>query len=86
MQAFTYDTHIDKSGLLTIPVPEEFVGNNVKVVVTPLINGDSKISGLDFVNKWSGLLKDEVFSETRLDYLESKHKWFYQIRGSGFYT
>ena len=74
MQTFTYDTHIEKSGLLTIPVPDEFVGNNVKVVVTTLINGGSKMTGLEFVNKWSGLLKDEEFHETRLDYLVSKHK------------
>lgn len=75
MQAFTYDTHIDKSGLLTIHVPEEFIGNNVKVVVTTMINGGSKMTGIDFVNKWTGLLKDEEFNETRLEYIESKHKW-----------
>ncbi len=74
MQAFTYDTHIDKSGFLTIQVPEEFVGNNVKVVITPLINGSRKMTGLDFVNKWSGLLKNEEVNETRLDYIARKHK------------
>ncbi|MDT3740426.1 MAG: hypothetical protein RO257_13095 [Candidatus Kapabacteria bacterium] len=74
MQSYSYDTQIDKSGFLTIPVPKEFVGNLVKVVITPLIKGESKMTGLEFIEKWAGLLKDDVISETRIDYLESKHK------------
>ncbi len=74
MQSYSYDTQIDKSGFLTIPVPEEFVGNLVKVIVTPLINGGSKMTGLEFVNKWAGLLNDDVINEARIDYIESKHR------------
>lgn len=74
MQTYTYEALIDKSGLITLSLPQELVGSSVKVTVMPVQNGGKRMTGLDFVNKWGGFLKNEEINESRLDYIESKHK------------
>ncbi|MDX9791807.1 MAG: hypothetical protein RBT61_13330 [Candidatus Kapabacteria bacterium] len=74
MQTYTYEALIDDSRLITLSLPQELVGSTVKVIVTPVKNGGSKMTGLEFVNKWGGFLKNVEIKENRLDYIESKHK------------
>ncbi|MDR3184146.1 MAG: hypothetical protein LBT49_01895 [Prevotellaceae bacterium] len=85
MQAYKFDARISKDGIITLPFEPALFNRDVEIIVMPKMSvvksGKKGASMSDFLEKWSGALKDlpaEDASDLRYEYLRKK----YQIHGT----
>ena len=79
MEAFRFTTKISKDGIIQIPKNSTFLGQEVELIILPKSdledkNNKSKITPLEFVEKWAGILKDADVENAKYDYLMNKYK------------
>jgi len=75
MQAYRYETRITKNGLIQIPLSNQLFDKEVEIIILPKQKQKTaRLSSSDFVNKWTGFLKDSNTDEVKYQYLSEKYK------------
>ncbi|MDT3739804.1 MAG: hypothetical protein RO257_09935 [Candidatus Kapabacteria bacterium] len=75
MQTYRYVTRNSKNGKIDIPVSNELFDKDVEIIILKNDNnGNSKSSARDFINKWSGFLKNTNADNSKYEYLKEKYK------------
>lgn len=75
MQTYRFETRISKNGKIYIPISKELFDKDVEIIILQNDNnGISKSSAQDFINKWSGFLKNTDTDNSKYQYLKEKYK------------
>ena len=75
MQAYRFETRITKNGLIQIPLSNQLFDKDVEIIILPKQKQKTaKLSSFDFVNKWTGFLKDSNTDDLKFQYLSEKYK------------
>jgi len=77
MQAYKFDIHITKDGVITLPFEPKLFDREVELIIRPkkVKRLNPKVSPSEFVRKWSGKLKGlpENDPDFRYEYLRKKY-------------
>jgi hypothetical protein len=80
MTTFPFHTTVLDNGMLAVPLPEEFRGAPVSVVVENVSVASKRSTMRDFVENFSGILKDcgiesvEALKEERINDMIERHQ------------
>jgi hypothetical protein len=75
MQAYRFETRISKSGLIQIPLTNQLYDKDVEIIILPKQKQkSSKLTPIDFINKWSGFLSNLDIENSKYQYLTEKYK------------
>jgi hypothetical protein len=75
MQAYRFETRITKNGLIKLPLSNQLFDKEVEIIILPKQGQKTeKLSSSDFINKWTGFLKDSNTEDLKLQYLSEKYK------------
>jgi len=75
MQAYRFETRITKNGLIQIPLSNQLFDKEVEIIILPKHKQKTaKLSSSDFVNKWTGFLKNSNTDDLKFQYLSEKYK------------
>ena len=70
-----FKTKVLKNGIIKMPDKTSLVDNEVEVIVIPRSSKPGeKMSGKDFIEKWSGFLKSKDTDNLKYKYLSQKYK------------
>jgi len=77
METLRFDTLVRKNGVLKIPALENYVDQNVEVIV--VVKGQNQIPTAKndistFLEKWTGFFEDITTDDIKYNYLMEKHK------------
>ena len=75
MQAYRFETRITKNGLIQIPLSNQLFDKDVEIIILPKQKQKiARLSSSDFINKWTGFLKDSNTDDLKFHYLTEKYK------------
>jgi hypothetical protein len=75
MQAYRFETRITKNGLIQIPLSNQLFDKEVEIIILPKQKQKTvRLSSSDFVNKWTGFLKNSNTDDLKFQYLSEKYK------------
>lgn len=75
MQAYRFETHISKKGIIKLPFNHQLVDREVEIIIMPKQDlKTNKEASIDFVNKWSGFLSKLNIEDSKFQYLSEKYK------------
>lgn len=74
MKAYKYDTKISKTGEIILPLNSQLFDKEVEIIIVPKqLNKSKKLKTHDFINKWSGFLKNSNTDDLKYQYLSDKY-------------
>jgi hypothetical protein len=71
MRTYKYKTKISNEGAIEVPISPDLYDKEVDLII--IAEGDNqrrKITGKEFVKKWSGFLKDADIENAKSEYLK----------------
>ena len=77
METLRFDTLVRKNGILKIPALENYVDQNVEVIVVVKEQNQIPTTKHDistFLEKWAGFFEDITTDDIKYNYLMEKHK------------
>ena len=75
MQSYRFETRITKNGLIQIPLSNQLFDKEVEIIILPKQKQKTtRLSSSDFINKWTGFLKDSNADDLKFQYLSEKYK------------
>ena len=82
MQTYKFTTRISENGIISLPNEPELFNTEVKIIIVPIPKKEAreeKYTAKDFLNEFSGCLKDLPEKDTddlKNEYLKRKHQLF----------
>ena len=76
MGVLKFTTKISESGVIQLPKNSIFLNKEVEVIIMPKSkqNKTKSSKATEFVQKWSGFLRNTNTEESKYDYLSEKYK------------
>jgi len=75
MKAYRFEARISKTGTIQIPFTPDLYNSEVEVIILPKTEKNLKTtSAREFVEKWSGFLRNENTDSLKYKYLSEKYK------------